>query len=158
MIGTAIRKASGHNLLNSILYPNIIPISIIMRTYITITYAIMVLQVLSQTVLRSFYIAQNKVLNYHKPLETRFAQTVSLVWIILKPLFWQYYESFEMFGSAPVYPIMAVILKHINIKITIIINNHYQSGYIYKCWQNIAEILSFCRNMGYRIIQMCETV
>ena len=40
------------------------------------------------------------------------AQTVSLVWIILKPLFWQYYESYEMFGSAPIYPIMAVIIKH----------------------------------------------
>ena len=24
---------------------------------------------------------------------------------------------------------------------------------MYKCNQNIAEILSFCRNMGYRIIQ-----
>ena len=39
------------------------------------------------------------------------AQTVSLVWIILKPLFWQYYESYEMFGSAPIYSIMAVIIK-----------------------------------------------
>ena len=81
------------------------------------------------------------------------AQTVSLVWIILKPLFWQYYESCAMFGSVYVHPIMAVIIKHNNIFYYIIINNHYQSGYIYKCWQNIAEILSFCRNMGYRIIQ-----
>ena len=66
---------------------------------------------LSQTVFRSFYIAQNKVLNYHKPFETHFVQTVSLVWIILKPLFWQYYESYEMFGSASVHPIMAGINK-----------------------------------------------
>ena len=43
---------------------------------------------------------------------SHFVQTVSFVWIILKPLFWQYYESFAMFGSAPIYPIMAVIIKH----------------------------------------------